>query len=266
MTAMSEEDRLRLLGEPGMHKAQEFAGKVALVTGAGRNIGRAIALSLAAGGAKVAVNTRASIDDARSVVEEIRAIGGEAEAFLADVSDPGQVQGMVQAILRQFGGLDILVLNAATREKARFEDISFENWRRMLAVNLDSAFICVKASLDALKRSGDGRIITFGGITALLGTKDPHVVVSKHGIVGLTKVLAHELAEYGIRVNCVSPGQIETIRPADKPKAAMMDIPLQRRGTPWEIAGMVRTLCGPGGAYTTGQTIHINGGLYKSGV
>lgn len=254
--------------EPGMHKGDEFAGKVALVTGAARNIGRAIALSLASGGARVAVNTRSNVEQAYEVVNEIKALGSDAEAYAADIAEPQQVQAMVDAVLKRFGRLDILVLNAAIREHVHFDQISYEDWRRILATNLDSVFVATKACLPALKQAGDGRIVTFAGVTALLGLKDrAHVAASKHGIVGLTKALAQDLAEFGIRVNCVSPGQIDTSRaPGRELKSRAKDIPLGRQGTPHEIAGMVRSLCGPAGAYMTGQTLHINGGLSNSGV
>jgi 3-oxoacyl-[acyl-carrier protein] reductase len=256
------------MAEAGMHKDNEFAGKVALVTGSARNIGRAIALSLASGGAKVAVNTRSNLEQARGVVDEIKALGSDAEAFAADIAEPAQVQSMVEAVVKRFGRLDILVLNAALREHVHFDEISYEDWRRLLATNLDSAFVFTKAALPALKKSGDGRIILFAGVTALLGLKDrAHVAASKHGIVGLTKALAADLAEFGIRVNCISPGQIDTSRKAGEQRGdRSKDIPLGRKGQPFEIAGMVRTLCGPAGSYVTGQTIHINGGLSNSGV
>ena len=252
--------------EAGMHKGDEFAGKVALVTGAGRNIGRAIALSLASGGAKVAVNTRSNLEEARGVAGEIKALGTDADAYVADVADAAQIRSMVDAVLKRFGRLDILVLNAALREHVHFDEIGFDDWRRVLSTNLDSVFLLTKACLPALKQAGDGRIITFAGVTALLGLKErAHVAASKHGVVGLTKALAQDLAEWGIRVNCISPGQIETSR-----EKAVVDrskqIPLGRRGTPFEIAGIVRSLCGPAGAYMTGQTLHINGGLSNSGV
>ena len=254
--------------EAGMHKSDEFAGKVALVTGAAHNIGRAIALSPASGGAKVAVNTRSNMDEARGVVQEIKALGTDADAYLADVAVPSQVQAMVDAVLKRFGRLDILVLNAAVREHVHFDEISFDDWRRILATNLDSAFVFTKACLPALKKSGDGRIVMFAGVTALLGLKDrAHVAASKHGIVGLTKALAQDLAEFGIRVNCISPGQIDTSRASGEHRPdRSKDIPLGRKGRPFEIAGMVRSLCGPAGAYMTGQTLHINGGLSNSGV
>jgi len=256
------------MSEPGMHKGDEFAGKVALVTGAARNIGRAIALSLASGGAKVAINTRSNLEQARSVVSEIKALGTDAEAYAADIADPKAVESMVDAVLSRFGRLDILVLNAAIREHAPFEEIGYEDWRRILATDLDSCFVFTKACLPALKKSGSGVIITFAGVTALLGLKGrPHVAAAKHGIVGLTKALAQDLSEYGIRVNCVSPGQIDTSRaPGNERPSRVTDIPLGRKGTSFEIAGMVRSLCGPAGAYMTGQTIHINGGMSNSGV
>lgn len=254
--------------EAGMHKGDEFAGKVALVTGAARNIGRAIALALASGGAKVAVNTRSNVEQARGVVDEVRALGTEAEAYAADVADPAQMRAMVDAVVKRFGRLDILVLNAAIREHVHFDEIDFEDWRRVLSTNLDSVFVLTKSCLPALKQAGDGRIVTFAGVTALLGLKDRvHVAASKHAIVGMTKALAQDLAEFGIRVNCISPGQIDTERAANRPVVdRSKQIPLGRKGTPFEIAGMVRSLCGPAGAYMTGQTLHINGGLSNSGV
>lgn len=254
--------------EPGMHKDNEFAGKVAVVTGAARNIGRAIALSLAAGGAKVAVVTRSNIEQARGVADEIKAMGCDAEAFAADMAEPAEINAMAGAVLKRFGRLDILVLNAAVREHVHFDEITYDDWRRILATNLDSVFVATKAFLPALKQAGDGRIVTFAGVTALLGLKDRvHVAASKHGIVGMTKAMAQDFAEFGIRVNCVSPGQIDTKRGTghELPNRSK-DIPLGRRGTSFEIAGMVRSLCGPAGAYMTGQTIHINGGLSNSGV
>jgi 3-oxoacyl-[acyl-carrier protein] reductase len=250
--------------EAGMHKGDELAGKVALVTGAARNIGRAIALSLASAGAKVAVNTRSNAGELRGVVDEIKALGTDAEAYIADVAEPAQVNAMVDAAIERFGRLDILVLNAAVRPHVHFDEITFEDWRHVLSTNLDSAFVFTKACLPALKQSGDGRIVFFAGVTALLGLKErAHVAASKHGLVGLTKALAADFAEFGILVNCISPGQIETVRAKALPKR---DIPLGRMGTPFEIAGMVRSLVGPAGAYMTGQTLHINGGLSNSGV
>ncbi len=256
------------MAEPGMHKGDEFAGKVAIVTGAARNIGRAIALSLASGGAKVAINTRSNLEQAKGVVDEIKALGAEAQAYAADNAHPQAVRAMVDKIVARFGRVDLLILNAAIREHAPFEQISYEDWRRVLATDLDSTFVFSQACLPAMKKAGGGCIVTFAGVTALLGLKGrPHVAAAKHGIVGLTKAMAQDLCEYNIRVNCISPGQIDTSRtPGTERPSRITEIPLGRKGTPFEIAGMVRALCGPAGAYMTGQTLHINGGLSNSGV
>ncbi len=241
----------------------EFAGKVALVTGAGRNIGRAIALSLAAGGAAVAVNTRASREDAEKVAQEIRAAGGQAEVFMADVADAGAVNAMIEGVIKRFGRIDILVLNASVRKETHFSEMSFDEWRRILAITLDGAFHCTKACLPAMIKAGGGSIVTLGGMMALSGAKNRvHGSVVKGGLVGMTRALSRDLAQYGIRVNCVSPGQINTVRATGRsPRADPVDtIPLARRGEPEEIASTVRFLCGSGASYITGQTIHVNGG------
>ena len=246
-----------------MQPGREFAGKVAIVTGAARNIGRSIALALAAGGAGVAVTTRAAIEQANAVVEEIRGGGGEAAAFTADNAERAQIEAAVDAVLKRFGRIDMLVLNAAVREHGPVTEISYEDWRRILATDLDSAFIYTKACLPALIEAGGGSIVTFAGVTALLGEKGrAHVAVAKHGLVGLTKALANDLAQYGIRVNCVSPGQIDTSRAPGNERPNKVDrIPLGRKGESDEIAATVRFLCGPGASYITGQTWHVNGGL-----
>lgn len=247
----------------GMQKDSELAGKVALVTGGARNIGRAIALALASGGAHVAVNTRSALSQAQGVANEVRALGVEAEAYLADLADRGQIESMAQDVIRRFGRIDLLILNAAVREHGPFTEISYEDWRRILAIGLDSAFLLTKACLPSMMESGGGCIVTLGGVTALLGAKGrAHVAAAKHGLVGFTKALANDLAEYNIRVNCVSPGQIDTARAPGNDRPNRIDqIPLGRKGESDEIAAMVRFLCGPGGGYITGQTIHINGGL-----
>jgi 3-oxoacyl-[acyl-carrier protein] reductase len=251
------------LSGAGASQGMELAGKVGLVTGASRNIGRAIALALAAGGAAVAVNARTGREDAEKVAQEIRAAGGEAEAFMADIADAAAVQAMVQGVLRRFGQLDILVLNAAVRRETPFLDMTFEEWRSILGISLDGAFHCTKACLPAMIAAGGGSIVTLGGMHALAGARHRvHGSVAKSGLVGMTRGLAQDLAEYGIRVNCVSPGHIETVRPSHRavradPKGV---IPLGRRGEPREIADAVRFLCGPGASFITGQTIHVNGG------
>ncbi|MBI1245610.1 MAG: SDR family oxidoreductase [Alphaproteobacteria bacterium] len=246
----------------------ELKGRVALVTGAGRNIGRAIALELAAAGASVVVNARASRAEAEAVAAEI---GPDALVAMADVTDRPSVDAMVDATMRRFGRLDILVNNAAVRGEKAFEELDYETWRKVLAICLDGAFNCSQAALAALKASGSGTIVNIGGLTAHTGAADrAHVVTAKSGLVGLTRALAHDLAEFGITVNNVSPGMMDTARGASaghqQPRHHSTHKPLiGRRGRPDEIAGAVRWLVGPAGRFVTGQVIHVNGGTYLGG-
>ncbi len=245
-------------------KGSEFAGKVALVTGSSRNIGRAVALSLAAGGAKIAVHARASLDEAKSVALAIESRGGSAEAFLADIGERSQIEAMVAAVLKRFGRIDILVLNAAVREVGRLSETSYEEWRRILAIDLDSAFIYTKACLPSMIETKGGSIITFGGANALQGSGNRvHVTAAKHAMVGFTKAAANDLAQYGIRVNMVSPGRVrdDASEVVTEASGRMSQIPLRREGEPEEVAAVVRFLCGPGASYMTGQTVLVNGGL-----
>jgi 3-oxoacyl-[acyl-carrier protein] reductase len=242
---------------------RELDGKVALVTGAGRNIGRAIALALADAGAGVVLNSRASLDEIRSVEKEI---GSNALAVLADVTDPEAVERMVEQARGRFGRLDILVNNAAIRAVEPIEGISLARWREVNAVILEGAWNCIHASLHSLKESRHGAIVNIGGMSAHSGAKGrPHVVAAKAGLVGLTRALAHDLAPFGVTVNCVVPGLIETARGASSGAGSAhqgRESPLGRRGTPQEVAGAVRFLAGPGARYVTGQTLHVNGGAF----
>jgi 3-oxoacyl-[acyl-carrier protein] reductase len=247
----------------------ELAGKVALVTGGARNIGRAISLALAEGGAAVLVNARSSREDAEQTAALIRAQGGQAAVHLADVSDAGAVSTMAQAAVREFGRLDILVNNAAVRAETPFAEIRLEEWRRIVGTILDGAFLCAQACLPHLRRAGGGAIVNIGGVTAHRGARGrAHVVAAKAGLAGLTRALAHDLAPDGITVNCVVPGTIETVRglpgAPERPAERQHLPPLGRRGTPEEVAGAVRFLSGPGARYNTGQTLHANGGGYMA--
>jgi 3-oxoacyl-[acyl-carrier protein] reductase len=246
-----------------MTSTNELAGKVALVTGAGQNIGRAIALDLAAGGAAVAVNTRSSRADVEKVAREIRDTGGQAEVFMANVADAAAVNAMVGAVIERFGRVDILVLNASVRREVPFTEMTFEAWREILDISLDGSFHCIKACLPSMIANRGGNIVTLGGDGALSGIVGKvHGSAAKGGLAGMTRALARELAPNGIRVNCVSPGSIDTSRAAHRPprQGAAGRIPLGRHGAPAEIAAMVRFLCGPGAGFITGQTIHVNGG------
>ncbi len=242
---------------------------VALVSGAGRNIGRAIALSLAARGHAVAVNVRSSVAEGQAVADEITAHGGSALLCLADVGDQAAVLAMVRAITQAWGRVDVLVNNAAIRREADIESLSAQDWHDTLRVVLDGAFFCTQAALPWLRASPVGSIVNIGGLTAHTGAADRvHVVTAKAGLVGMTRALAHDLAPHGITVNCVSPGLIDTVRQATsasaKPKHhAGHQTLLGRRGTSQEVADAVLHLVGA--RYTTGQVLHVNGGVYLGG-
>jgi len=241
----------------------ELTGKVALVTGASRNIGRAIAHALAAGGAAVAINTRKSREDAEKVAQEISTAGGQSAVFMADIADEGAVKAMVADVIKRFGRVDMLVLNASVRTERPFTELSYEEWRLPLAITLDGAFYCTQACLPSMINAGGGSIVTLGGLNSLSGAKKRvHGSVAKHGLVGFTRALARELGEYGIRANCVAPGSMNTpVRANRSPRPEAKDVvPLGRKCEPDEIATTVRFLCGPGASFISGQTIHVNGG------
>jgi len=245
-----------------MTTGNELTGKVALVTGASRNIGRAIALTLAAGGAAVGVNTRSSKADADKVVEEVKKAGGQAETYVADIVDPKAVGAMVDGVVKRFGRLDILILNASQRKETAFMDMSFEEWRSLLSITLDGSFHCVKACLPHMIKAGSGSIVTIGGMTALSGAKRRvHGSVGKHGLYGMTRALAKELGEHQVNVNCVAPGQMNTPRAAGRSeREGAVGVPMGRRVEPDEIASITRFLCGPGGRMISGELIYVDGG------
>jgi 3-oxoacyl-[acyl-carrier protein] reductase len=245
---------------------KELNGKVAIVTGAGRNIGRAIALTLAEGGASIVVNARNNRAEAESVAREIESAGGKAQIHIGDVADANAVQALADTAAQQFGRIDILVNNAALRREKPFAEMDYAAWREILDVTLDGTFHCVKACLPALRQSKAGSIVNIGGLSAHTGAKNrAHVVTAKAGIIGFTRALAHDLADDGITVNCVVPGLIGTPRPRDKPEPAhhlTHQTISGERGRPEDVAAMVRFLCGPGARYVNGQAIHANGGAY----
>jgi 3-oxoacyl-[acyl-carrier protein] reductase len=245
---------------------KELSGRVAIVTGAGRNIGRGIALALADGGAVVVVNARSNLREAEAVADEIERAGGKALAVTADVADADAVDAMVAVVAQKFGRIDILVNNAAVRAEQPLATMTLADWRAITAVILDGAFNCVKACLPHLKRSGAGVIVNIGGLSAHTGAaRRPHVVTAKAGLVGFTRALAHELAEDKIRVNTVTPGVMAAPRPAGQPEPqhhARMHALIGRRGEPSDIAAAVRFLCGPGASFITGQNIQVNGGTF----
>ncbi len=242
-------------------------GKVAVVTGAGKNIGRAIALKLARDGAGVVINGRSDQAALDAVVREIEAEGGRAMTAIADVSDPEAVARMTDAAVASLGGIDILISNAGLRRQTAFLDMGLAEWREILSVALDGAFILARAAVPHMIRRGGGAIVALSGISTHVGTPNRcHVSASKAGLEGLMRALAIELAPHGITANTVAPGSVDTVRgaAAGVRPGTLGDsaIPLQRKASVDDIAAMVRHLAGPEGAYITGQTIHVNGGLY----
>jgi 3-oxoacyl-[acyl-carrier protein] reductase len=243
----------------------DLDGRVALVTGSARNIGRAIALELATAGAAVIVNARTSTADAQAVANEIQQTGGRAAVKLGDVGDPAAVEAIVRATVEAFGRLDILVNNASVRREVDFAQLDYVEWREILATTLDGAYLCSHAALPHLIQSGGGTIVNIGGLSAHTGAaRRAHVIAAKAGLVGLTRALAHDLAPHHITVNCVAPGLIDTKRgPTGQPAHHALHAPLAGRlGEPEEVAALVRFLCGPDARYITGQTIHANGGVF----
>ena len=240
--------------------------KVALVTGSGRNLGRAIALAFAREGADVVVNSRSNPAEAELVAEEARVSGVRAIATLADVSDRSQVETMFQQALEAFGRVDILVSNAAIRPQKSFVDLTVEDWKQAIGVILDGAFYCTQAALSSMLANQFGRVIYITGDGAYSGVAQrAHVSAAKMGLTGLARGLATEFAEKNITFNIISPGRMDTTRDnsfyADPASMQRVDdIPVKRLGNPDEIANACVFLSTNEAAYITGQTLHVNGG------
>jgi 3-oxoacyl-[acyl-carrier protein] reductase len=244
-----------------------LAGKVAIISGSGKNIGKAIAEMLAADGAAIVVNGRGDRPIVEATAREIREAGGKAMPYLADVSKADQVAAMVEAAVKEFGGVDIAVGNAGLRRQTSFLQMSLEEWHEILGVALDGAFILAKAAAPEMIKRGGGAFVGLSGVSHHAGsTGRVHVNASKAGLEGFVRGLAMELAPHNITANTVAPGSIDTVRgpSAGGPggRSHTGNIPLGRQGRPEEIAAMVRFLVGPEGRYITGQTIHVNGGLF----
>jgi NAD(P)-dependent dehydrogenase (short-subunit alcohol dehydrogenase family) len=244
-----------------------LSDKVALVTGAGRGIGQAIAERLAQSGARVGVNDL-NPDTARATVEAIRAGGGTALEVIASVDDKAAVQGMVRRLVATWGRLDILVNNAGIEPTASVLELSEEEWDRTLNVNLKGTFLCSQAVGRVMRAQGRGVMVNIASIAghSIPLTLRSAYCASKAGVVGFTKECARELAEYGIRVNAVCPGVIitpmtEKLRHNEAMLAKwLQDIPQRRLGEAAEVAEMVLFLCSDSASYITGQAIHVDGG------
>jgi 3-oxoacyl-[acyl-carrier protein] reductase len=248
-------------------RGAELEGRVALITGAVRRIGRAIALALAGDGAAVVINTRRSRAEAEAVAAEIEGRGGRALVQLADVTDEAAVQAMVDATVQRFGRLDILVNNAADRQQKPLTEISLAEWRHVTGIIVDGAFLCARACLPHMVAAGGGTVVNIGGVSAHAGAHNrAHVITAKAALVGLTKAIAVEFADRGITANCVVPGKIGGERShtsGESPTIGSGAHPIVgREGTPEDVAAVVRQLCLPASRYITGQTIHVSGGMY----
>jgi 3-oxoacyl-[acyl-carrier protein] reductase len=240
-------------------------GKVAMVTGASRRIGRATAIGLAEDGAAVVVTAASSKPEIDAVVAEITSAGGRALGLLVDVTDEASVAAAFARVASEFGRLDILVNNAAIRKQSSLLQTSLAEWRRVTAVILDGAFLCCRAAVPLMLQSGGGTIVNIGGVTAHIGAANrASVSAGKAGLVGLTKALAIELKHRNITVNCVVPGKIGGERSASSGESPipMDDIPLGREGEIEEAAFIIRMMCHPLARFMTGQSVHVSGGLY----
>ena len=242
-----------------------LAGKTALVTGAARNIGRAIALSLADAGANIIINTLQDQSAAEAVAEELTEVGAESIVCVADVTDRDAVFAMADAGRNRFGSVDILISNASARGQVNFLDMVYEDWRRVIEISLDGAFHCAQATLPMMLEHGWGRIVTLGGFAWHAGVpRRANNLTGKAGLTGFTRALAAEFGDRGITANVVSPGAVDTVRPASAGSLPARENlpPVPRKAHVDEIASATRFLCLPDQAYVTGQIIHVNGGAY----
>jgi 3-oxoacyl-[acyl-carrier protein] reductase len=241
--------------------------KVALVTGSSRGIGRAIALELAKRGFSVVINNDEKPQEKVEVMNEIKKIGQRAIYIQADVSDPDQVEEMIERVLNDFCRIDVLVNNAGVVMDKKLENMSIEQWNRVLSVNLTGTFNCTKSVIKYMKEQGGGEIINIASVVGEIGNfGQSNYAASKGGVIAFTKTVAKEYAKDGILVNAVAPGFINTKMVQNIPERVMQkildQIPLGRLGAPEEVAKLVCFLASDDANYITGQVININGGVY----
>lgn len=243
-----------------------FEGKVALVTGAGKGIGKEIALELARGGAKCVINYASSAAGAESVAEEIRAMGSEAMTYKCDVSDADAVQKMITDVMEQYGRIDILVNNAGITKDGLMLKMTEADFMAVLDINLKGAFNCMKAVTKPMMKQRYGRIINITSIVGIIGNAGQvNYAASKAGVIGMTKSAAKELASRNITVNAVAPGWIETDMTKNLSDAArermLSAIPLKKPGTAKQVAGVIAFLASEDADYITGQVLQVDGGM-----
>ena len=249
----------------GRGVADTLAGKVALVTGGGRNIGRQICLTLAEHGCDVVVNVRTSLDEANAVAEEVRALGRRAMPIAADVGDAAAVDAMVERAQAELGRIDVLINNAVRLQHVRFLEMTDACWQELLSVVLNGPINTCRAVIPLMIAQGGGSIVNITGTVVVWGTW-PHLAAVKTAVHGLTRGLAREFGPRGIRVNAITPSTIETATPTprdpDRLAAEIARTPLGRVGTTHEVADVCAFLAGDQSSFVTGQTIHLNGGQY----
>lgn len=241
-------------------------GKTALVTGASRGIGRAVALALAAAGARVAINYAGNVKAAEEVKAAVEAAGGTAILCQADVADSAAVEAMVAAVVKEFGTIDILVNNAGITRDTLLIRMKDEDFAKVLDTNLKGVFYCTKAVSKLMMKKRAGRIVNMASVIGLVGNAgQANYAAAKAGVIGFSKSVAKELASRGITVNVVAPGFIGTDMTADLPETvkekALADIPLGKMGEPEDVANAVLFLASDQASYITGQVVNVDGGM-----
>jgi len=244
----------------------DLSGRGALVTGAGRGIGRAIALKLGAAGAKVVVNYNSSQSAAEEVVEAIKSAGGEARLYQADVSKNDEVASMINALTKEWGAVDILVNNAGITRDNLMMRMSSDEWDAVIDTNLRSVYYCTKAVLRTMLRNRWGRIISISSVVGLTGNAgQANYAAAKAGIIGFTKSIAREVGSRNITANAIAPGFIETditaSLPAEVKEAMLKSIPMGHYGQPDDVANIALFLASDLASYVTGQVINADGGM-----
>jgi 3-oxoacyl-[acyl-carrier protein] reductase len=244
----------------------DFTGKVAIVTGSGRGIGKAIAMKLAENGATLVINDVGDSAPAEQTVTEIKNMNRQAMAIMADVSSSADVTKMMETAIAAYGKVDILVNNAGITRDQLTMKMTDEEWDKVLAIDLKSVFLCTRAVLRPMLKQRSGRIISMSSVVGIIGTAgQANYAAAKAGIIGFTKTIAKEVASRGITVNAVAPGFIDTpmtqVLPEERKQALMNNIPLGYLGTPRDIAETVAFLASEEARYITGQVISVDGGI-----